>query len=77
MSLKVYDGLVEVSVILDVRGLEMSLYPELRKVVEVILGEKLGIESFSTLLLRSETVTSDSSRAGVRTLVRLRPRISP
>lgn len=67
-----FDGIVEIKLKLEVRGLNTELVPELRALVESIVASTLGDETFSSVLLTRNFGATESRELGTPTRVRVR-----
>lgn len=72
--MKPFSGFLDFPVLFEVREFDLDSVPELRKVVEDCLSRYFGEESFSSFMVPGRMTFSDPSRAGVRSLIRVRRR---
>jgi hypothetical protein len=59
-----FEGLIELKVIVEVREFDPEMIPELRVLVESILAEKIGDETFSSFILPPNKFSSRSREPG-------------
>jgi len=74
----VINGVIELSFFFEVKNLNPVDVAELREMLEKVLSDKIGSESFSTFVPRSvfDNSGSSASRAGTLPKVRVRLRVT-